>query len=76
MLFANLFSGRRDQIVRKKNSTGIRLPIPFKQNIKILIKTLTVSMYPKSILKHQKPTPKLQILNELKCLKALRTDST
>ena len=66
MLFANLFSGRRDQIVRKKNSTGIRLPIPFKQNIKILIKTLTVSMYPTSILKHQKPTPKLQILNEFK----------
>ena len=66
MLFANLFAGRRDQIVRKRNSAGIRLPIPFKQNIKILIKTLIVSMYPKSILKHQKPIPKLQILNEFK----------
>ena len=64
MLFVNLFSGRRDQVVRKKNSTGIRLPILFKENI--LIKTLTVSVYPKSTLKHQTPTPKLQTLNELK----------
>ena len=76
MLFANLFSGRGDQIVRKRNSTGIRFPIPFKENVKILIKTLTVSTYPKSTLKHPKPTPKLQTPNELKCLKTLRTDST
>ena len=27
-------------------------------------------------LKHQKPTPKLQNLSELKCLKASKTDST
>ena len=54
----------------------IRLPIPFKENIKIMIITLTVSIYPKSTLKHQKPAPKLQTPNELKCLKALRTDST
>ena len=76
MLFANLFSGRRDQVVRKKNSTGIRLPVTFKENIKIVIKTLTVSIYPKSTLKHQKPTPKLQIPNKLKCLRTLRADST
>ena len=69
MLFANLFSGWRDQVVRKKNSTGIRLPIPFRENIKILIKTLTVSIYPKSSLKQQKPAPKLQTPNKLKCLK-------
>ena len=76
MLCANLFLGRRGQILRKKNSMEIRLPIPFKENIKILIITSTVSIYPKSTLKHQKPTPKLQTPNELKCLKALRTDST
>ena len=75
MLFADLFSGRKDQNIRKKNFTGIRFLIPFKENIKILMKTLTVSIYPKSTLKHQKPTLKLQTPNELKCLKALRTDS-
>ena len=63
--------------MRKKNSTGIRLPIPFEENTKILIKTLTVPIYPENaynkypnnelnnrlILKHQKPTPKLQTPN-------------
>ena len=76
MLFAKLFSGRRDQVVRKKNS-GILLPIPFKENIKILIKILTASTYPKSaynnysknklngqlLLKHQKPTSELKTPN-------------
>ena len=54
----------------------MRLPIPFKENSKVLIKTLALSIYPKSALKHQKPTPELQTPNESKCLKALRTDST
>ena len=55
MLFAKLFSGRREQAVRKKNSTRIRLAIPFKEyyenfkiKIKIFIKILTLSIYPKS----------------------------
>ena len=43
--------------------------------MKTLIKTLTVSIYPKRndqlILKHQTPTPKLQTRSELKCLKTL-----
>ena len=39
-----LFSGKRGQVVRKKYSTGIRL---FKENMKILIKTCSVMIYPK-----------------------------
>ena len=42
-----LFSKRRDQPVRKKNSALIQLQILFKENMKILIKPLTVSIYPK-----------------------------
>ena len=42
-----LFSIRRDQVVRKRNSTSIRLQIFFKANLKILIKTVTVSICPK-----------------------------
>ena len=57
----------------------------FKENLKIFIQTLTVSIYPKIaqnelneqlIIKHQKPRPKLQIRSELKPLKAFRTGST
>ena len=52
--------------------------------MEILIKALTVLIYPKItqnkindqlIIKHQKPTPKLQTRSELKCLKTLRADS-
>ena len=70
------FQAEGTKLKEKKNSTEIRLPIPLKENSKILIKTLTLSIYPKSTLKHQKPTPNLQTPNELKCLKPLRTDST
>ena len=35
---SELFSGRSDQVVRKKNSTEIRLQTLLKRNIKILIK--------------------------------------
>ena len=42
-----LFSGRKGQVVRKKNSTGIWLQILFKEIMKILIKTWTVTIYPK-----------------------------
>ena len=42
-----LFSGKRGQVVRKKYSTGIRLQLLFKENMKILIKTCTVMIYPK-----------------------------
>ena len=40
-----LFSSRREQDVRKRNSTGIREF--FTENMKILIKILTVSICPK-----------------------------
>ena len=41
------FSSRRDQVVRRRNSPWIRLQIHFKENMEILIKTLTVSICPK-----------------------------
>ena len=44
--------------------------------MEILIKTLPVSICPKSTLKRQTPTPQLQTPNELKFLKTLRNDST
>ena len=75
-----LFLDRRQKVARKKNSTGIRLQILFKENMKILTETLTVMIYPKNYLRftyrstnieNQKPTPKLQTSHELKCLKTL-----
>ena len=35
---SKLFSGRKDQVVRKNNSTEIRLQVLFKEIMKILIK--------------------------------------
>ena len=58
--------------------------ILFEENVKILIKTLTVSVCPKItknelndqlIIKHQNLAPKLQTCSELKCLKTLRIGS-
>ena len=42
---SKLFSSRKDQIVRKKSPREFN----YKENIKVLIKTLTVSIYPKII---------------------------
>ena len=54
---------------------GIGLQIIFKENIKILIKTSTASIYSQTkmnnqlMIKHQKPTPRLRTRSELKFLK-------
>ena len=42
-----VFSNTRDQFVTEGNSRRILLQILFKENMKILIKTLTVSICPK-----------------------------
>ena len=75
-------SCKKKELHVNKNTT---LQILFKENMKILVKTLNVSIYPKTsynelndqlIVKNQKPTPKLQTHSELITLKTLWTDCT
>ena len=47
MVTQEVFSNTRDQFVTEGNSRRILLQILFKENMKILIKTLTVSICPK-----------------------------
>ena len=70
-------SCKKKELHVNKNTT---LQILFKENMKILVKTLNVSIYPKTsynelndqlIVKNQKPTPKLHTHSELITLKTL-----
>ena len=75
-MIQELFSSRRDKVLRKRNFTWIRLQVLFKVNIKIFDKNFNcVDLHynyqklinNQVILKRQKPTLKLQTRSDLKC---------